>query len=66
MRKAIEFTRSSYSNDNARDNEAGQDIDSLRSMVLHFVVCVFQTIVKDNNFLGLMEEGGHFARDFSH
>ena len=63
MAKVIDLTQFSYSNDNTRDNEAGQDIDSLRSMVVDFVVCVFETIVKDNSFLELMEEGGCFARD---
>jgi hypothetical protein len=63
MGKVIDLTQFSY--DNTRDNEAGQDIDSLRSMVVHFVVCVFGTIVKNDSFLELMEEGGRFARDLT-
>ena len=65
VRKVIDLTQFSYSNDNTRDNEAGQDIDSLRSMVVHFVVCVFETMVRDDRFLELMEEGGRFARDLT-
>lgn len=30
---------------------------------MHFVVCVFKTIIKDNRFLMLIEEGGRFAKD---
>lgn len=65
MGKVIDLVRFSYCNDNTRDNEVGQDIDSLRRMVVHFVVCVFMTIVKDDGFLGLMEEGGCFVRDLT-
>lgn len=65
MGKVIDLPQFCYSNDNTRDNEAGQDIDRLRSMVVHFVVCVFEIIVKDNSFLELMEEGGRFARDLT-
>ncbi|MAD84046.1 MAG: hypothetical protein CL912_13880 [Deltaproteobacteria bacterium] len=63
MEKVIELARFSYCNKNTRDNEARGDLDNLRRMVVHFVVCVFGTIVKDDKFLGLMEEGGCFARD---
>lgn len=65
MEKVIELARFSYSNDNTRDNEAGRDLDDLRKMVVHFVICVFGTIVKDDKFLGLVEEGGCFARDLT-
>lgn len=65
MGKVVDLAQFSYSNDNTRDNEAGQDIDSLRSMVVHFVVCVFETTVKENSFLELVEEGGRFARDLT-
>jgi len=62
MGSVIDLVRFSYCNDNTRDNEAGQDIDSLRRMIVLFVVCVFGTIVKDDRFPGLMEAGGCFAR----
>lgn len=65
MRKMIELIRFSYSNENSRDNEAGQDIDSLRSMVVHFIVCVFENVVKDSDFPELMEGDGRFARDLT-
>jgi hypothetical protein len=65
MGRVIDLVRFSYCNDNTRDNEAGQDMDSLRRMVVHFVVCVFGTIVKDDKFPGLMEAGGCFARDLT-
>jgi len=51
-------TQFSYCNINTGDNEVGQDIDSVRRMVLQLVVCVFETIVKDDRFLEVMEEGG--------
>jgi hypothetical protein len=63
--KIIDLARFSYSNDNTRDNEAEQHIDSLRSMVVHFIVCVFEDVVRDNSFLELVEERGPFARDFT-
>lgn len=63
MEKVIDLARFSYCNENTRDNEAGRDLDNLRRMVVHFVVCVFGTIVKDDKFLGMMEEGGCFASD---
>ncbi|KAH6702769.1 hypothetical protein BKA61DRAFT_196718 [Leptodontidium sp. MPI-SDFR-AT-0119] len=65
MGKVIDLAQFSYCNNNTRENDAGQDIDSLRRMVVHFVVCVFETIVKDDRFLVLMEEGGRFARDLT-
>jgi hypothetical protein len=61
----IDLIRFSYSNANTRDNEAGQDIDSLRRMVVHFVACVFENVAMDDNFLALMEEGGPLARDLA-
>jgi hypothetical protein len=57
--------RFSYSNYNTRDREIGEDIDSLKSIVVHFVVCLFERIVKDNKFLKLIEERGCFARDLT-
>lgn len=65
MGKVIDLTQFSYSNDNTRDNEAGQVRDSLRSMVVHFVVCVFETIEKNDSFLALVEKGGFFERDLT-
>ncbi len=65
MGKVIDLIRFSYSNDNTRDNEIGQDVDGLRSMVVQFAMCVFETIVKDDSFLDLVEEGGRFARDLT-
>jgi len=59
----VDLIRFSYSNDNTRDNEAGQDVDGLRKMVVHFVACVFENVVKDENFLALMEDGGPLPRD---
>ncbi len=65
MGKVVDLIRFSYSNENTRDNEVGQDRDSLRSMVVHFAVCVFESLVKEDSFLELMEEGGRFARDLT-
>ena len=42
----VELAKFSYSNANTLNNEAGQDIEGLRSMVVHFVVCVFETYCK--------------------
>jgi len=55
----------SYNNENTRDNEAGQDIDCLRRLVVHYVACVFEIMARDDNFLALMEEGGQFVRDLT-
>ncbi|CZS92519.1 uncharacterized protein RAG0_03135 [Rhynchosporium agropyri] len=65
MEEVIDLARFSYCNENTRDNEPRRDMDDLRRMVVHFVVCVFGKIVKDDKFLGMMEEGGCFARDLT-
>jgi len=59
----VSLIRYSYNNDNTRDNEPGEDIDTLRRLVIHYVVCLYETIAKDDGFLVLVEEGGPFARD---
>ncbi|KUJ14614.1 uncharacterized protein LY89DRAFT_117356 [Mollisia scopiformis] len=61
----VDLVRFSYSNVNTRDTEVGQDIDSLRRMVIHFVACVFEKIGMNESFLVLMEEGGPLARDLA-
>lgn len=59
----VNLVQYSYNNDNTRDNEVGQEIDSLRKLVIHYVACVFEIVARDNSFLSLMEEGGPFVRD---
>jgi hypothetical protein len=59
----IDLVRYGYSNDNTRDNEGEDDMDSLRKLILHFVACMFHHIAEDVNFLELMMEGGPFVRD---
>lgn len=65
MGKVVELAQFSYSNENTRDNGTGEDKDALRSIVVLFIVCVFEDIVKENAFLELMMEGGSFARDLT-
>ena len=47
----VDLVRFSYSNVNTRDTEVGQDIDSLRRMVIHFVACVFEKVGMNESFL---------------
>lgn len=61
----VSLVRYSYSNGNTRDSEVGQDIDALRKLIIYYVVCVFETVVKDDSFLALMEEGGPLIRDLT-
>lgn len=65
MGKIIDLLHFSYSNDNTRDNNVGEDIDCLRSMVVQFVVCWYKTIAMETGFLDLMAQGGYFARDLA-
>jgi hypothetical protein len=59
----VSLIKYSYNNDNTRDNEVGQEVDSLRKLVVHYVACVFEIVARDHSFLALMEEGGPFVRD---
>jgi hypothetical protein len=61
----VDLIRYSYSNDNTRDNDAGQEVDGLRRMVVHFLACVFENVAMDDSFLALMEEGGPLVRDLA-
>ena len=65
VRDIVNLVRYSYSNENTRDNEVGQDIDGLRKLIVHYVACVFETVASDDSFLVLMEEGGPFIRDLA-
>jgi hypothetical protein len=60
------LARYAYSNDNTCDSETGQDnIDKLRRLVVHYIVCVYRTVAENTSFLQLMEEGGPFASDLT-
>jgi hypothetical protein len=38
-------------------------MDSLRKLVIYYIVYMFENLVKDNSFLVLIEEGGSFVQD---
>jgi hypothetical protein len=59
----INLIRYSYSNSYTRDSDGVQDMDSLRKLVIHYIVYMFEDLAKDDHFLALMEEGGPFVRD---
>ncbi len=51
-----------YSSENTPDYE--DRVDELRALVTHYVACKADTIAESELFLGLLEEGGPFVRDF--
>jgi DNA-directed RNA polymerase subunit H (RpoH/RPB5) len=61
----INLIRYSYSNDNTKDSDHKQDIDDLRTLVTHYVACVFEIVARNNSFLELMADGGPFVRDLT-
>jgi hypothetical protein len=61
----INLIRYSYNNDNTKDSDHEQDIDDLRTLVTHYVACVFEIMARNDSFLELMADGGPFVRDLT-
>ncbi|KAK7178150.1 hypothetical protein PSPO01_15802 [Paraphaeosphaeria sporulosa] len=60
----IELARYAYSNPNLPDRVEDDTLDSLRKLVVEYVVCEIDTIGKCDEFVKYLEEGGEFVGDF--
>lgn len=60
----IELARYVYSNPDLPDRTEDGTLDSLRKLVLDYIVRRRKTIGRSEDFLDLMEEGGEFVGDF--
>jgi hypothetical protein len=64
VRDIIELARFAYSNPNLPDRKDDGTIDDLRKSVVEYIVCEIDTIVKCDEYVEYMEEGGEFVGDF--
>ena len=53
----------SYSNDNTKNSDHKQEIDDLRTLITHYVACLFEIIARNDNFLELIANRGPFVQD---
>ena len=51
VRDIVSLAQYAYNNGNTCDSDIGERVDELRGLVVQYIVCVYETMAGDTNFL---------------